>query len=353
MRRSALATVICLALGLFAGRAAAVDPAEVEELIRKGVDLRRAGRDPVAIPYFRQAYDLERSARTAAQLGLVEANLGYWVAAEQHLTEALSSPRHPWLMQHLAEIRGTLERVRANICELDVTGSPAGAEVLINGRSAGRLPLGAAIKVPEGSVQVTLRAPGYAEASSVVTAKGGGHERVALALTPAPTHPVTQAAPPPPPGMGPPGAGPYYRAPPPDLGLEASGRRPAGWVRPVAWVAASAAIATAAFGGYELLQQHKHKQEFDGYVRPQTMDKPCGVLANRRGGPPCDRYYADAQTAGRLAIIGFAAGGVLATTAIVAFVASSGGEGGPMAGSGSPLVLVAPGRAALGWSVGF
>ncbi len=349
----------CLILGVsffVAPRAAAVDPAEVEELIRMGVDLRRAGRDPAALPYFRRAYDLERSPRTAAQLGLVEAAIGYWPAAEQHLVEAMNAGNHPWLAQHMNEIRATLERVRAYICELDVVGGPVGAEVIVNGRTVGRLPLAEPVRVAEGTVQVTVRTPGYIEATSSIAVKGGGSERVDVALVPAsgyvpgavdPTRPSI--------GVAPTQRHPAHATPPLHLGLDGLDEAPpARWIRPTAWVAATAAIAAGGLGGYQVLEQRKHQRSFNNYRPPGTIDRPCAVLAIRRGGPPCDAIYKDARLASRLAIIGFAGAGVLATTALVAFVASSGGTRYAAAdGAGSPLVLLAPETVSLGWSLGF
>src|SRR5687767_1790391 len=156
MRKGPVVTsLLCLALaGGLARHALAADPAEVEELIRKGNELRRQKRDPVALPYFRQAYDLDRSPRTSAQLGLVEYALGYWLAAEEHLAEALSSPGHPWLVQHLPLIRETLDKARENIVDLEVIGSPPGAEVLINGRTVATPPLTKPVRLVAGPVQV-------------------------------------------------------------------------------------------------------------------------------------------------------------------------------------------------------
>ncbi len=58
--------------------------------------------------------------------------MGYWVAAERHLSEALSFTRHPWLDRNRAVVDETLKRVQSYIGELGVTGSPSGAEVLVN-----------------------------------------------------------------------------------------------------------------------------------------------------------------------------------------------------------------------------
>jgi hypothetical protein len=355
MRKGPVVTsLLCLALaGGLARHALAADPAEVEELIRKGNELRRQKRDPVALPYFRQAYDLDRSPRTSAQLGLVESALGYWLAAEEHLAEALSSPGHPWLVQHLPLIKETLGSVRQNICELDVLGSPAGAEVLVNGRTVGTLPLARPVRLVAGTVQVTVRAPGYTEASSTVNARGGGSERVTLTLAAASGYAAPGPVSTPAPSAGPaPAPGGYYAPPPADVGL-AAGSRPAGWLRPTAWVVSAVALAAAGFGGYEVLQQRSHKQKFDDYVRPGTRDQPCAVLAVGRGGPPCDTYYKDAEAASRLAVVGFVSAGVLAAAGIVAFIVSGDGDDRRASAEARPLIGLAPGGASVGLSVPF
>ena len=53
------------------------DAAEVEALIAKGNELRRAGTPGPALPYFQKAYELARTPRTAGQLGLAELAAGY------------------------------------------------------------------------------------------------------------------------------------------------------------------------------------------------------------------------------------------------------------------------------------
>jgi len=89
--------LLCL-VGLAAisgSEAVASDNAEI--LIRKGVELRRRGRDSDASALFRQAYELSHTPRAAAQLGLCEQALGQWLEAEGHLSEALLAESDPWI----------------------------------------------------------------------------------------------------------------------------------------------------------------------------------------------------------------------------------------------------------------
>src|SRR6476646_5803436 len=74
---------------------ARADAAEVEALIAKGNELRRAGTPGPALPYFQKAYELARTPRTTGQLGLAELAAGYPVEAEVHLAAALQTPDDP------------------------------------------------------------------------------------------------------------------------------------------------------------------------------------------------------------------------------------------------------------------
>jgi hypothetical protein len=312
--RSLLAALLLAALALApaTARAQAANPAEVEDLIRQGNDLRRAGKDPAAVPIFQKAYDLERSARTAAQLGLVEAQMGYWVAAERHLTEALSFTRHPWLDRNRAVVEETLKRVQSYIGELVVTGSPAGAEVLVNGKSAGKPAARQA-----GARGGGPGAGGPARARPLARQHHRhGRRRQARPGEPGPetggrSRPRNHVRP---------DAGPRTRHRLPgaagrDAGADAStsaSAASAGWVRPVAWVATAGAVLAASVGTYGILSQRAARQDFDEYVNPGATTPSCFTAGSDKGGPKCREYYNRAESARKVAIGGFVAGGALA-----------------------------------------
>jgi hypothetical protein len=322
--RSLLAALLLSALTLApaTARAQTANPAEVEDLIRQGNDLRRAGKDPMAVPIFQKAYDLERSARTAAQLGLVEAQMGYWVAAERHLSEALSFTRHPWLDRNRTVVDETLKRVQSYIGELSVTGSPSGAEVLVNGKSVGNLPLDKPVRVAEGPVQVTLRALGHAPATASVTVDGGKRAQVNLALKPG-VDPGPGTTPGPMTGAGP---GTDYGPPPgmsPGADASTSARSDSGrWLRPAAWAATAGAVLAVSLGTYGVLSQRAAKADFEDYK--ENGVEVCANALPNKGGGKCKEYYNRSENARKVAIGGYVAGGLLAAGAIVGFVMSSG-----------------------------
>jgi hypothetical protein len=76
---AALAATICRSLAM---------ADEAEDLVRKGVDLRREGRDQNALETFRKANQLASTPRTVAQMGLAEQALGRWTDAFERVRPA-------------------------------------------------------------------------------------------------------------------------------------------------------------------------------------------------------------------------------------------------------------------------
>jgi hypothetical protein len=164
-----------LALGAAPARAA-TEVEQAEALIRQGVKLRASDSAALALPLFEQAYQVSRSPRTAAQLGLCELELGYWVAADRYLTEALAAPDHPWVARNKGTLKKSLEAARASIGELALVLSPANAEVLLNHKPLDRALLGAPLRLDKGLVDLEVRAPGYEAARETVIVSGGKRE---------------------------------------------------------------------------------------------------------------------------------------------------------------------------------
>ena len=154
-------TVIAILAGLPARLAeAATDAEQAEVLIREGVRLRAQDQTARALPLFEEAYQMSRSPRTAAQLGLCELELRYYSAAERHLAEALASPDHPWIARSRATLKSQLDVAAAKIGELALSVSPANADVLLDKKLVDRTFLVAPLRLDPGPVEVEARAPG-------------------------------------------------------------------------------------------------------------------------------------------------------------------------------------------------
>jgi hypothetical protein len=315
---------------------------EAEAQIRQGLELRRQGLDARALPFFENAYRLARNARTAAQLGLEEMALGYWMEADQYLTEALTVADHPWVAKNKGTLEEARTKVRAMIGELTITGGPAGAEVVINGQAAGRLPLSEPIRLAKGAAQVELRAPGYEPASRMVTVPGGSSASVSLLLVRTPSRqttelPATTAAA----GVG--VASADTTSPPPtssgaqpsviiagrDLEPRPEASHPSG-ARPLAWTLGSVGLAAGAFGVFETVAMVGKKNDFNNHTvaspTPQDPNRRVVDCTTSALTDECSRLrdaYSQART---LAIVGYAAGGALVATSAVLLAVSSSRE---------------------------
>jgi hypothetical protein len=174
--------LLTLAALLLPSRARAAQPttAEVERLIKRGNELRSSGKDQQALPLYQKAYEVAPTPRTAAQLGLCEMALSYWLAADGHLSEALVG-RGDWIDKNRGTIESALSQVRKQIGEVIINGSPAGAVISIAGRQVGTLPM-APLRVAAGQLKIEASAPGYKDRAETVVVVGDSQERVTFNL---------------------------------------------------------------------------------------------------------------------------------------------------------------------------
>jgi hypothetical protein len=177
-----LVVPVGIALFVVAAPVQAAPSNDEETLIRHGIELRKAQDDLAARAEFQKAYDLAHSPRAAAQLGLAEFALGRWDDAEAHVGDALRAVRDPWIEKYRAALERSLASIKVHVAHLEVTGEPTGAEVYVNGRLAGQLPLGAPVAVSEGQVDVELRARGFTRLNRTVTLAGGQYQRLVMRL---------------------------------------------------------------------------------------------------------------------------------------------------------------------------
>jgi hypothetical protein len=310
---------------------AATDAEQAEALIREGVQLRSRDNAAKALPLFEKAYQISRSPRTAAQLGLCELELANYVGAESHLAEALTSPEHPWVAKNKATLKKSLETARANVGELLLTVTPADADVSLGPKLLDRAQVGAPVRLGKGPVDVEVRASGYATARETVTIAGGKREQRTYTLVREAAPSVASAN-----GAGAAWAGApasepggtvalVGEAPPAQAGSQRTKRL-------AAWITGGAAVAAAAFGTVEAISAAGKSSAFNDHtaIMGGVSYHDCGT-ANLS--PACKGLKDDYDSALRLSIIGFVAAGALAATSSVLFVLSSGNSGGAERGA--------------------
>jgi hypothetical protein len=293
------------------------EAAEVEALIAKGNELRRAGTPGPALPYFQKAYELARTPRTTGQLGLAELAAGYPVESEAHLSAALASPNDPSIVKYRQILADALAMARGQIGELTIQGNPPGADVIVNGHSVGTLPLPLPIKLAARNTEIVIRAAGYSEQREIMPIAGG--QRHSLTVNLKSTDKSAAAAPtvvvPPPPRSAAAEAPPHIPDAPATTTVDERPSRiapsgPGSGMRTAAWVVGGAAVAAAGAG--VALQLAAHSQS-DGFNNSpcKDMDPPFST--------DCQNVWNAWQSDKRWSIVGYVAGGALAVTSAILF----------------------------------
>lgn len=330
--------VLLLGAAYLCGAAAHAAPNASEEAIARGLELRRSTRDSEALEEFKRAYQLSPSPRALAQMAWAEQALGRWVDAEAHLREALNAKSDPWIRKVHGRIEDSLLAVGAHLGSLEVTGSPAGADVNVDGKKAGNLPLPGPIRVPAGDVVLEVRAENYRPISRTVDVRARvlARETVTLVATeaqPQTSAPLATASK----ANAEPAAvaatvvkpAPAVGAPPVDARASEPDSDRGTWRRPVKWIVAGAAVLMAGAGVTGLVLHEQKVSAFDGRLDPMTMTKRCsnsagGVL----GGDDCVTLAHDAERWRDVAIIGFVGAGVFAAGALILQLTDDGAPAG-------------------------
>jgi len=290
-RRLLLAlAIVCAATASRPGRAADPAPPSADEALQRGVELRKEGRDTEALREFVRAYELAPTPRARAQIGLAEQALGRWVAAEQHLGEALAARDDPWIAGYAEPLEKALATVERHLASVDVTANVPGATLSVNGAQVAELPLERPVRVVAGTAVLAVRAPGHVEVRRTIEAPPGAtvHEEFSLVLQP------------PPPGSV--GAAPRaVTAAPAGPGDRGAGLRTAGLIT------GGLGVAGLAVGTYFGVRTLADKSDRDGHCSSQGCD-PRGVELDHQ-----------ARTDATISTIGFGAGLAFAAAGAVLF----------------------------------
>ncbi len=191
------AVVSIIVLGLV-GVARADDqaPAATEtDLIRQGIAAREQGQDDKALKIFHDAWERFRTPRTQAQMGMAEQALGRWVDAETDLDGALAVSADPWIVTNRATLEAALAVIRQHLGSIEVSTNTPETEVVVDGRSVGKLPFVRPVRAPAGSALVEVRAPGYSPVQRSIQVVAGQLTRENFVLTPLQTPSAPAAAP--------------------------------------------------------------------------------------------------------------------------------------------------------------
>lgn len=155
----AMAFIACVAPSVAQAQSSAEPSAD--ELVRRGVQARAAGRDIEALALFEQAWRASQSPVALAQIAAAEQALGRWIAAEAHMREALSHGEHPYIQRHRAILEASYGVISRRVGQLFVSANVQGAQVFIDGEQVATTPHLEPIRVLVGSHRLEVRAQGH------------------------------------------------------------------------------------------------------------------------------------------------------------------------------------------------
>ena len=322
-KRSRLAYLVACVATLALVRPASAAPADqTDKLIRRGLELRRAGQDEQALEQFRAAYAVHAAPAAKAQIGLAEQALGRWVDADSDLREALGHKGDRWIDKNEAALRAALATIAQHVGSLQISGSPAGARVSVDDRDVGTIPFSQPVRVVAGEAVVSVSAPGHTEISRKVIVTAGSLTREMFTLHAVTRNPSPEA------GND---ASTKDRAPPADA---AGGRVRESHPRPITLVVeqppkdtephrgvsaarvwgiaiGSAGVLAAGVGTYFVARAITKNNQSNkiGCDATTNMCDESGFDARR-----------DARTAGNVATVAFVVSGALVATGTVLFV---------------------------------
>jgi hypothetical protein len=315
--------LVGIALGAMAVAVAVLPPAawaagadDAEKLIHHGIELRKAHDDEGAARAFQQAYDKVHSPKAAAQLGLAEQALGRWEDAERHVSEALHAEADAWIAKNRATLDDALGTIEGHLGRIEVLGDPEGAEVSVNGRTIGKLPLSDAVRVSAGQVDVELRAPGYVAAQRSLTIVGGQYQRLVLHLakeTPPETAALTVK-----PAAGQETAAGAGTTSTPVVTTTPATEPPSQLRTVLKWSAAGAAAVGLAVGVTFAILHANNVSSFDSNPAGCEDKNGMAVLEGGSAAPPaCQDLLNSYRSDTTYSIVGFAAAGAFAVTWLV------------------------------------
>jgi PEGA domain len=118
------------------------DDPQLEAPIQQGIALRRAGNDEAALTLF---LDLEKSnpesIRVLLHITAAAQATGRWLMAYSYLRKAGNHKNEPYFVRYRSAIKSIEDATAQHVGQFRAVGSPAGAQVRLNGAVVGTLPM--------------------------------------------------------------------------------------------------------------------------------------------------------------------------------------------------------------------
>jgi tetratricopeptide (TPR) repeat protein len=155
---------------------------EAASRFERGVELYNDGALDGAMIEFERAYELVSDYRVLYNIARVHVEQNHYVEGIQAYERYLKDGGSEIPEARRTQIEATLEKLRGRIANVWVQSNVAGAELFLNGKAIGTLPLSRPIPMNPGTCELRLEKPGYQPARQTLKVAGGDTPRLTLQL---------------------------------------------------------------------------------------------------------------------------------------------------------------------------
>lgn len=286
---------------------AADESPETEALLRRGIQLRREGADEAALAVFLEAEaQSPSSVRVLLHVATAAQAASKWLMADEYLRKAAQHDNDSYYQRYRNEIEEVRAATSQRVGQFRAVGSPEGAEVVLNGRVIGTLPMENPKSVEAGTYVLEVSKPGFYRLRRPISVPGAVLTRETVAL-----NERTAAG-----GDGPDEAGAR-------LGTDSGAQAQTDWYKErwVTWTLFGVGAAAGVTSGISLFLRERaadHWNDEDrclagGVPAPTRLDQ-CGDVRN------------DIDTAEQIAIVSGGLGVVFMAGALTHWLATSGDD---------------------------
>jgi PEGA domain len=175
MRALCLGGFVTMAvLGTLTGSAKAQESAEVEAILKRGIQLRREGADEAALAVFLEAEaQAPNSVRVLLHVATAAQAASKWLMADEYLKKATSHDEDPYYIRYRADIEEVRATTAQRVGHFRAVGEPDGAEVILNGQVVGTLPMEIPKTLEAGTYVLEVNKPGFYRLRRPIAVPGG------------------------------------------------------------------------------------------------------------------------------------------------------------------------------------
>jgi len=159
-------------------QASATEP-DYQSLVQKGLREYELGNFSEAKAFFQQAHQLSPNARTLRGLGMTSYEMRRYVEAIDYFERALASNERGLTAQMRSEVSQLLNQARSFVTKLNLSVTPANAQLGIDTRAVARDKDGAILLDP-GTHELVIEAPNHETVTRSI--RGDGGETLTLAI---------------------------------------------------------------------------------------------------------------------------------------------------------------------------